>query len=91
MVVDGNDHGGIVGVKAELDRLLQEDALRSAALLVFANKQDLPNAMPTPEVTEKLGMNGIQNRKWCIQSACGTTGDGLYKGLDWLTKAIAGK
>jgi len=40
---------------------------------VFANKQDLPNAMPAAEVTEKLGLHNMRNRQWFIQSACATT------------------
>lgn len=41
---------------------LQEDELRDAVLLVFANKQDLPNAMTAAELTEKLRLNQLRNR-----------------------------
>ena len=41
---------------------LQEDELREAVLLVFANKQDLPNAMSTTEITDKLGLGQLRNR-----------------------------
>jgi hypothetical protein len=42
---------------------LQEDELREAVLLVFANKQDLPNAMTASELTQKLGLQSLRNRK----------------------------
>ena len=42
---------------------LQEDELREATLLVFANKQDLPNAMTASELTDKLGLQSLRNRK----------------------------
>ena len=42
---------------------LQEDELRDAVLLVFANKQDLPNAMSASELTEKLGLQTLRNRR----------------------------
>ena len=42
---------------------LQEDELREAHLLVFANKQDLPNAMSASELTDKLGLQQLRNRK----------------------------
>ena len=42
---------------------LQEDELRDAHLLVFANKQDLPNAMNASELTDKLGLQELRNRK----------------------------
>jgi signal recognition particle receptor subunit beta len=33
-------------------------------LLVFANKQDLPNAMNVAEITDKLGLHALRQRKW---------------------------
>jgi hypothetical protein len=47
--------------------------------------QDLPKAMPTAEVAEKLGLHSLRGRVWHIQGTCATTGDGLYEGLDWLS------
>merc|ERR1711948_31449 len=72
----------------ELHRMLAEDELKDAALLVLANKQDLPQAMSVNECTEKLGLNQLRNRDWYIQSTCATTGDGLYEGLDWLANTL---
>ncbi len=69
--------------------MLGEDELRDAVLLVFANKQDLPHAMTVAEVADKLGLHGLRQRKWYIQSACATTGDGLYEGLDWLSNTLS--
>ena len=47
--------------------MLNEDELRDALLLVFANKQDLPNAMNAAEITDKLGLHGLRQRTWFIQ------------------------
>merc|ERR1712168_37261 len=44
-VVDSNDRERAAEAKDELTKMLQEDELKDAVLLVFANKQDLPNAM----------------------------------------------
>lgn len=41
---------------------LEEDALRDAAVLVLANKQDLPNAMPVHEMTERLRLHAMKGR-----------------------------
>ena len=68
--------------------MLSEDELREASVLVFANKQDLPNAMSVAEVTDKLGLHSLQNRKWYIQATCATSGEGLFEGLDWLSANI---
>jgi len=51
-------------------------------LLVFANKQDLPNAMSAAEITDKLGLNQLRGRNvsstvvvcrrspWLISTSC---------------------
>lgn len=39
----------MLSAKDELLKILREDELRDAVLLVFANKQDLPNAMSVSE------------------------------------------
>merc|ERR1711916_399497 len=97
-VVDSNDRdriddgsGADNSAKEELARMLGEDELRDAVLLVFANKQDLPNAMTVNEVTERLHLNTMRNRQWYIQATCATTGDGLYEGLDWLSATLSKK
>ncbi|CAL5326200.1 unnamed protein product [Camellia sinensis] len=64
-VVDSNDRERILEARDELHRMLNEDELRDATLLVFANKQDLPNAMNVAEITDKLGLNSIHQRHWC--------------------------
>jgi ADP-ribosylation factor 1/2 len=46
-VVDSNDRDRIVEAREELQRMLNEDELRDALLLVFANKQDLPVGLLT--------------------------------------------
>ncbi|SBS81438.1 ADP-ribosylation factor, putative (ARF1) [Plasmodium ovale wallikeri] len=84
-VVDSNDRERIDDAREELHRMINEEELKDAIILVFANKQDLPNAMSAAEVTEKLHLNTIRERNWFIQSTCATRGDGLYEGFDWLT------
>ncbi|KAK8997721.1 hypothetical protein V6N11_012262 [Hibiscus sabdariffa] len=90
-VVDSNDRDRAVEARDELHRMLNEDELRDAVLLVFANKQDLPNAMNAAEITDKLGLHSLRQRHWYIQSTCATSGEGLYEGLDWLSNNIASK
>ena len=53
-MVDSNDRERIQEGTEELQKMLQEDELRDAVLLLFANKQDLPNAMAISEMTDKL-------------------------------------
>ncbi|GCC31079.1 ADP-ribosylation factor 1 [Chiloscyllium punctatum] len=87
-VVDSNDRERVNEAKEELLRMLSEDELRDAVLLLFANKQDLPNAMNAAEITDKLGLHQLRHRTWFIQATCATSGDGLYEGLDWLSSQL---
>jgi len=60
-------------------------------LLVFANKQDLPNAMSVEEITDKLGLHSLHTRQWHIQACCATDGSGLYEGLDFLGQVLTSR
>ncbi|KAK1439017.1 hypothetical protein QVD17_04832 [Tagetes erecta] len=88
-VIDSNDRERIIEARDELRRMLDEDALREATILVFANKQDLPNAMKVSEIQEKLGFHSLGNRRRYVQGTCATSGAGLYEGLDWLSTNIS--
>eukprot|EP00656_Telonema_subtile_P032604 TRINITY_DN3582_c0_g1_i2.p1 TRINITY_DN3582_c0_g1~~TRINITY_DN3582_c0_g1_i2.p1 ORF type:complete len:160 (+),score=57.87 TRINITY_DN3582_c0_g1_i2:214-693(+) len=87
-VIDSNDRDRIQEAKSELDHMIAEEELRDAIILVFANKQDLPNALPPTEIANELGLHKLKSRQWYIQSCCATDGNGLYEGLDWLSDTL---
>ncbi|KAL4641804.1 ADP-ribosylation factor 6 [Arapaima gigas] len=84
-VVDCADRDRIDEARQELHRIINDREMRDAIILIFANKQDLPDAMKPHEIQEKLGLTRIRDRNWYVQPSCATTGDGLYEGLTWLT------
>ncbi|XP_069018791.1 ADP-ribosylation factor 4-like [Embiotoca jacksoni] len=88
-VVDSNDRERVAESAEELSKMLLEDELKDAVLLVFANKQDLPNALSVSELTDKLGLQALRNKNWHIESTCATQGTGLYEGLDWLSNELS--
>ncbi|AWP08588.1 putative ADP-ribosylation factor 4-like isoform 2 [Scophthalmus maximus] len=88
-VVDSNDRERVAESAEELSKMLLEDELKDAVLLVFANKQDLPNALSVTELSEKLGLHDLRNKTWHIESTCATLGNGLYEGLDWLSQELS--
>ncbi|XP_028286088.1 ADP-ribosylation factor 4-like [Parambassis ranga] len=88
-VVDSNDRERVAESAEELSKMLLEDELKDAVLLVFANKQDLPNALSVSELTDRLGLHALRNKTWHIESTCATQGTGLYEGLDWLSKELS--
>jgi ADP-ribosylation factor protein 1 len=79
-VVDSNDRERISEARDELAAVLREDELRGTTVLVYANKQDLPNAMDASELTEKLGMHDFRYHDWYVQPTCAPTGEGLTEG-----------
>lgn len=67
----------------------QEEKLAGVPLLLFANKQDLLNALPPDEVTDALGLHNIRDRVWHIQPCSAKTGEGLSSGMEWLVANIS--
>ncbi|KAI3943848.1 hypothetical protein MKW92_046688, partial [Papaver armeniacum] len=61
-VVDSNNRDRVDEARDQLHWMLNLDGWPDAALLIFANKQDIPNAMNVAEITEKLGLSSL-NRK----------------------------
>jgi Arf/Sar family protein len=62
-----------------LQTIVNDPLMRNSAVLVLANKQDLPGAMSTSEVVEYLGLPKLKGRHWNVQSAVATRGTGLYE------------
>ena len=88
-VVDSADQERMGISKQELITMLEEEELKDAMLIVFANKQDLPGACNAGELAEEMRLYPPYISKSCyIQSCCATSGDGLYEGLDWLSSTI---
>ncbi|KAM3725290.1 ADP-ribosylation factor [Dirofilaria immitis] len=84
-VIDAADRERVDEARQELHRIINDREMRDAIILVFANKQDLSEAMKPHEIQDKLGLTRIRDRNWYVQPSCATTGDGLYEGLTWLS------
>lgn len=91
VVIDSTDRARVSIMKEELLRLLQHEDLEHAVVLVFANKQDLKDAMTPAEITDALSLHSIKNHDWHIQASCALTGEGLYDGLGWIAQRVSGK
>lgn len=90
-VVDCSDKGRIQQAQKELSLVLKEEEMKYVPLLVFANKQDLPNALTASNLAIELQMNDSKLNSWYIQSTCALSGQGLFEGLDWLSQEILKK
>merc|ERR1712157_351935 len=65
-VVDSTDVDRLETTKDEFHAILEEDELKEALLLVFANKQDLPGALDEAKIAQALDLGKIKSRKWTI-------------------------
>jgi GTPase SAR1 family protein len=69
--------------------LLQEPSLLRAPLLVFASKQDLPDAMDPVKTSLALDLlSDAELRPQCVQPCSAKTGAGVCEGIDWLVDRI---
>jgi ADP-ribosylation factor-like protein 3 len=87
-VVDAADKRRLEETGMELQKLLAEERLASASLLVFANKMDLVTALPPGEVSTALTLHTIRDRKWHIQGCSAKNGEGIQEGLEWAVRNL---
>ena len=63
----------------------QEEELRGAALIVFANKQDLNEKMSADEIYERLEITNMlasgQKENILYQTCSAKSGDGIWEGI----------
>jgi ADP-ribosylation factor-like protein 3 len=89
-VIDSSDKRRMKETGTELDQLLAEEKLQGVPLMVFANKQDLLNALSLGEIRDALHLKNINGRKWTIQACSSKTGEGLEEGFRWVMENLRG-
>ena len=77
--------------KDQFYKLLQNDKLKNAVILIYANKQDLPGAKSVGEIIQIYGLDNIKDHIWHIQPCSAQTGEGLITGMKWLSDQLVFK
>lgn len=93
-VVDSSDRERLQMCREELMKLLQQEKLMGASLVIFANKQDLGGALSLEEIRDVLGLEteaNFEKRHWSIFACSAVTGEGLSRGIDWIVDDIANR
>ncbi|CEI63158.1 unnamed protein product [Fusarium venenatum] len=75
-VIDSSDRNRMEEARQELHRIINDREMKDSLLLVFANKQDLAEAMKPQEVTEALQLSKLKDKVWYVVPSCATTGEG---------------
>ena len=83
-MVDSTDIDRLGTASEELAAMLNEEELKEAALLVFANKQDQPGAKGAGDISEALQLGELRDRNWSIVACSAVDGRGISEGMDWL-------
>lgn len=60
-------------------------------LLVYANKQDLPDSLTASDLADSLGLHTIKDRVWQIQACVAYQGTGVREGMEWACKTVKKK
>merc|ERR1711988_1999135 len=76
-VIDSADRRRLEETGVELGQLLEEDKLAGVPVLIFANKQDLLNAISASEISKELNLHTIRDRPWQIQACSAKSAEGL--------------
>ena len=87
-VVDSTDKERFEQAKQALSLLIFDEELKGVPLLVYANKQDLNDAVYPNEIFEYLNLKNIKNNKWLLQGTSALNGSGIKEGFDWLGKEL---
>lgn len=86
-VIDSQDEN-FEESKSQFYKLLSNESLKNAVILIFANKQDLKGAKNVSEVAQIYGLDTIKDHIWHIQPCSGQTGEGLITGIKWLSDQL---
>ena len=92
-VVDSNDVGRLETCRDELHKILLEERLAGASLLIFLNKVDIVTALPACEIEKILDIAAIRAQKRHVQlvRCSAMTGEGLLTGVDWIVSDICSR
>ena len=89
-VIDSHDPDRLEQARDNLHYAMSDhdENLKGKPLLIFCNKQDLPNAMSPSEIAKHLGLSDIKNRKWHAVGCSAYNGTGLTEGFEWMSNAL---
>ncbi|CAK0744188.1 ADP-ribosylation factor-like protein 8B [Coccomyxa viridis] len=85
-VVDAADHDNLDSARLELAELLSKPSLQGIPLLVLGNKNDLPGALSTTDLIDRLDLKALRDREVCVYSISCKSQNNIDITLDWLTK-----
>ncbi|CAI5501006.1 unnamed protein product [Closterium sp. Naga37s-1] len=74
--------------RGALEKVLRHEDLVGAPILIFANKQDLPEAVGEEDLTHCLELRDLKGRSAMVMPVCAYDGTGVREGVTWLVEAM---
>jgi ADP-ribosylation factor-like protein 3 len=88
-MVDSADKARVDEAAEELTELMNEEGLAGVPTLVYANKQDLLNAMTAADLMQELELTTYKDRWIHVEACSAKTGEGLEAGMQKLMEQKA--
>ncbi len=90
-VVDGSDENRIDECNEAFQSLLNEEKLKGVPVLCYGNKTDLEGCLEPDEIINRLKMNDITERDWCLHACSALKGTGIQDGIKWILEKLSQK
>ena len=92
-VIDASNKEKIDEAVEEFQKLLKEEELKECPVLIYANKQDIKEALTPNEITQKIqaDFSVLRNRIWLVQGSIATECKGINEGMDWIKTVLSKK
>ncbi|OWM75627.1 ADP-ribosylation factor-related protein 1 [Punica granatum] len=74
--------------KSALEKVLRNDELQGAPVLILANKQDLPEAVSTEELARYLDLKKLDERVSMYEAVSAYDGLGIRESVEWLVEVM---
>ncbi|CAL0301188.1 unnamed protein product [Lupinus luteus] len=87
-VVDASCPSRFEDAKSALEKVLRHEDLRGAPLLILANKQDLPEAVSSEELTRYLDLKKLDERVFMFEAVSAYDGMGIRESAEWLVEVM---
>lgn len=87
-VIDAASPSRFEDSKSALEKVLRNDDLQGAPLLVLANKQDLSEAVSAEELARYLDLKKLDERVTMFEAVSAYDGLGIRESVEWLVEVM---
>ncbi|KAM0933085.1 putative small GTP-binding protein [Dioscorea sansibarensis] len=87
-VIDAASPSTFESSKSALEKVLRNEDLRGAPLLILANKQDLPGAVSAEELARYLDLKELDERLYMFEAISAYDGMGIKNSIEWLVEVM---